>query len=341
MKRAAPCTIAVALVLAGCEAAPLGTASGVRRPLMWLQSALVPHGPVAESIAALSWAMFLGGGVILVGVMVLAIVAAVRPRSVRWMGSERAVIALGIVFPVVVLSALLVGGLLLSRSLGASTAGALRIEVTGERWWWRVLYPDRGGTGTFVTANEIRIPAGRPVELVVRAADVIHSFWVPSLAGKIDMIPGHVNRIVFSASRPGVYRGQCAEYCGAQHALMAFYVVAEEPREFDAWLARQKEPAREPATPLLDRGRALFVSNGCGSCHAIRGTAAAGTLGPDLTHVGGRVSIGAGTFPNNIGTLAGWISSAQHLKPDNLMPSFGNLRGEELRALAAYLASLK
>jgi cytochrome c oxidase subunit 2 len=175
----------------------------------------------------------------------------------------------------------------------------------------------------------------------LKTQDVIHSFWVPSLAGKLDMIPGHVNAYRFAATRPGVYRGQCAEYCGAQHALMAFYVVAMAREEFETWYADQVAPAPEPILPLLAKGKALFLENGCGACHTVRGTLADGKLGPDLTHVGSRLSLAAGTFPNNRGTLAGWIASAQHLKPDNLMPSFGNLQGEELRAIAAYMDSLK
>jgi cytochrome c oxidase subunit 2 len=161
------------------------------------------------------------------------------------------------------------------------------------------------------------------------------------LAGKLDMIPGRVNSYRFAAQRPGMYRGQCNEYCGAQHALMAFYVVAMERAEFDAWYARESAPAPEPRTAFLTRGKALFLENGCGACHTVRGTPAAGKIGPDLSHIGGRVSLAAGIFPNNAGTLAGWISSAQHLKPGNLMPSFGNLEGEQLRAMAAYLESLK
>ena len=171
--------------------------------------------------------------------------------------------------------------------------------------------------------------------------NVIHSFWIPSLHGKMDMIPGRVTYLTVQPTATGIYRGACAEYCGTSHALMAFYVVAMERAEFDAWYALESEPAPDPTTAFLIKGKALFLENGCGACHAIRGTPAQGTIGPDLTHVGGRVSLAAGIFPNNVGTLAGWISSAQHLKPGNRMPSFGNLEGEQLRAMAAYLESLK
>jgi len=170
------------------------------------------------------------------------------------------------------------------------------------------------------------------VELSLVSADVIHSFWVPSLAGKVDLLPGRSTRLHLTADRPGVYRGQCAEYCGGPHAKMAFHVIAETPEGFEAWRKNQRRPAAA--------GNALFAAR-CATCHTVRGTSAAGTLGPDLTHVGSRMSLGAGTLPNNEGTLAGWIASSQHIKPGNLMPSFKDLTGEELRALAIYLEALK
>lgn len=320
-------TFLICLTLGGCE---------------WQQSALAPGGPHAASVATLSWVMFIGGGVILLVVMTLTAVASLaRAERANWLGRKAVIVGGGIIFPLVTLTALLVYGLLLSRSLVTAGPPALRIEVIGEQFWWRVHYVDASGEPHLVTANEIRIPIGLPIEFVLQSKDVIHSFWVPSLAGKLDMIPGRVNSYRFAAERPGVYRGQCAEYCGAQHALMAFYVVAMEREEFEAWYARQSEPAPDPITDFSIKGKALFFENGCSACHTIRGTAARGLIGPDLSHIGDRVSLAAGTFPNNVGTLAGWISSAQHLKPGNQMPSFGNLRGEELRAIAAYLGGLK
>lgn len=325
------------LLVSGC-----GQAGDDGAAVMWNQSALVPRGPHADSVATLTWVMVGGAAAILLLVTVLTVLAIVlRPERRSWMGSRKFIIWLGVVFPVVTLTALLVYGLWIGRDILRPGEPALRIEVIGERWWWRVRYVDVEGNRRLESANEIRIPTGRPIEFILKTQDVIHSFWVPNLAGKLDMIPGHTNVYRFAADRPGIYRGQCAEYCGAQHALMAFYVVAQEPAEFEHWYMQEAQHAREPASPLLGRGRELFLSNGCGSCHTVRGTPASGSSGPDLTHVGSRRSIAAGTFPTNVGTLAGWISSAQHLKPDNLMPSFGNLRGEELRAIAAYLESLK
>ncbi|WP_230530876.1 cytochrome c oxidase subunit II [Microvirga roseola] len=312
------------------------------RALMWIQSTMVTYGPSAGAIETLSWIMFIGGTLIFLLVLGLTAFAMfARPERRRWMTNRTFIISLGIVFPVVTLTALLIYGLILNRTIVTGEPPALRIEVVGERWWWRVHYVDAEGEIRLVSANEIRIPTGRPIEFVLKTQDVIHSFWVPSLAGKLDMIPGDVNVTRFSADRPGIYRGQCAEYCGEQHALMAFYVVAMPQAEFDAWYAVEAGPALEPTIPFIARGRELFIENGCGACHTVRGTPADGVIGPDLTHIGSRLSIAAGTYPNNIGTLAGWISSAQHLKPDNLMPSFGNLQGEELRAIAAYLESLK
>jgi cytochrome c oxidase subunit 2 len=197
---------------------------------------------------------------------------------------------------------------------------------------WRVRYLGASGQPDFDTANEIRIPTGRPVELSLASADVIHSFWVPNLAGKIDMIPGRTNRVRLFADRAGVFRGQCAEYCGGPHAQMALYVIADSPERFEAW----RDDQRKPAT----RSDALFAAR-CGTCHTIRGTAAAGTRGPDLTHVASRGSLGAGVLPMSAAALADWTTSSQHLKPGNLMPEFRELPEEELRALATYLASLE
>jgi cytochrome c oxidase subunit 2 len=213
--------------------------------------------------------------------------------------------------------------------------------VIGEQWWWRVHYLDEAGEIAAASANEVRLPAGRPAEILLTTDDVIHSFWAPNLAGKLDMIPGRENRLVIEAARPGLYRGQCAEYCGGQHALMAFDVVVLEEADFSEWLAREAGPARSPEDPMLEAGRDAFMANGCGACHTIRGTAAAGVVGPDLTHVGSRHSIAAGTLPNDAAALAAWIGHAQAIKPGNRMPSFTFIPGDEQAAIAAYLKSLE
>jgi cytochrome c oxidase subunit II len=274
-------------------------------------------------------------------VVVMALLVVALRGSDAWRGrlSRRALIlGGGIAFPVVALSALLVYsfGALASISPARAIAGP-HIEVTGELWWWRVRYKDAGGATLLETANEIHIPVGQPVELVLRSSDVIHSFWVPNLAGKMDMIPGHVNRLRLQAREPGTFRGQCAEFCGAQHARMALYVVAAPPQEHAAWLEAQ----RQPASLQAGNGRALFEQGRCGACHSIRGTDAAGTLGPDLTHVGSRSTLGAGTIPNQPGAIAAWIAHVQELKPGSRMPAYRQYTDAELQALAGYLAGLR
>ena len=307
------------------------------------QSALDPQGDASARIAEIAWVLFIGGGLIFIAVMALAGIALFgAPPQRALLGKKALIIGGGIVFPVVVLSALLVYTFTSPASSGRrENSPAARIEVTGELWWWRVRYLDDNGETLLETANEIRIPAQRPVEILLTSTEVIHSFWVPNLAGKIDLVPGHVNHLRLRANAPGIFRGQCAEYCGAQHAKMAFYVIAQTQDEYDAWLAAQKQLAREPADALLLQGRRLFIDNRCGQCHTLRGTPAAGTLGPDLTHVSSRVSLAAGILPNNSGAIAGWISAGQSIKPGNRMPSFNQFSGEELRALAAYLESLQ
>lgn len=305
------------------------------------QSILAPGGPESDSIATISWVMFIGGGLILAVVMMLAFLGVVSGTGWRrTLAHPRLIVIGGIAFPLVVLTALLVFGLVLERSTIADEE-RITVRVTGEQWWWRVAYLDETGETIAVTANEIRIPVGQPVRFELESADVIHSFWVPALGGKIDMIPGRTNITVMEADRAGVYRGQCAEFCGEQHALMALMVVAEAETDFDAWLTTQQSPAAPPSGELARQGASLFVSQGCGACHAVRGTQAAGTIGPDLTHVGDRLTLAAGTLPNNQGTLAGWIADAQAIKPGNDMPSFDDLTGIELRALAAYLEGLR
>jgi len=307
-----------------------------------IQSALDPHGPDAQQIASIAWILFGGGAAIFAAVAALAGYALIaKPERRAWASGTKLIIGAGVVFPVVALSALLIYTFGVAGAMvGAKASTPLKIAVTGEMWWWRVHYLDASGRPLLVTANEIHIPVGRPIELSLSTADVLHSFWLPNLAGKLDMIPGRVNVLRFTADQVGVSRGQCAEYCGAQHAKMAFYVVAKEPPEFEAWLTAQRAPAAVPRSEQHARGSALFMVH-CAACHAIRGTPAAGLSGPDLTHIGSRVSLAAGILPNNAGTLAGWIASSQHLKPENRMPSFPLFSGAQLAALAAYLESLQ
>lgn len=307
-----------------------------------IQSALEPRGSQAESILALSNWVFGAGSIIFVlvmGLLAWAILSRRRDTPVR----KTTFIAIGgFVFPAVALTILMIFTVLVSlRITEAPAEDPLRIHVTGHMWWWEVTY--EGPDGERVeTANELHLPLDRPVTITVTSEDVIHSFWIPSLAGKIDMIPGHENELTFTATEEGVMRGQCAEYCGAQHAKMAFYVVVEPVEQFEQWLETQAQPAGTPITDLHQAGRQAFIEQGCGGCHSVRGLAGAnGDLGPDLTHVGSRLSIGAGWLDGSVGNLAGWIASSQHIKPGNRMPSFDRLDGKTLRSLAAWLESLE
>jgi cytochrome c oxidase subunit 2 len=307
------------------------------------QTAFAPASREAAQLWEISAVLFIGGGIIFAGVMLILALAIFGSPSVRSrLGSHKWIIGGGIVFPSITLAVLLVYTLMEAGELAASDdKPAVRFEVTGELWWWRVRYFDADGNALFETANDIRLPAGRPSLLTLKSDNVVHSFWVPNLAGKLDMIPGHVNELKLHPDAPGVFRGQCAEYCGAQHAKMAFHVVVLPPNEYAEWLAAQSKPAQTPADAALLRGRELFLANRCGVCHTIRGTPADGRLGPDLTHVGGRLSIGAGTLVNTHGTIAGWISDNQNIKPGNKMPEFKQFSPQELLALAAYLEALK
>jgi cytochrome c oxidase subunit 2 len=185
------------------------------------------------------------------------------------------------------------------------------------------------------------MPRGEPVLLELASDNVIHSFWIPALGGKTDMIPGRRTRLVLEPTEAGVYRGVCAEFCGASHALMAFRVVVEERPEFDAWLARQAAPAAAPSDDVAAAGAEAFLSNGCGACHTVRGTPAVGKVGPDLTHVGSRLSLGAGTLPNDAAAFRHWIALTDEIKPSVHMPAFGMLPSADIRALAAYLEALQ
>jgi cytochrome c oxidase subunit 2 len=305
----------------------------------WPPPVLDPAGPFAGPVAIVAWVLFIMAVVVMVVVLAALGVALFGPR--RWkrrVGGERLVWIGGLVFPVVVLTGLLVYGLSVTNRISdAPRAGEMRVRVTGEMWWWRVAYLDDQDREIVQDANEIHIPAGRPVVLELESADVIHSVWIPRLGGKTDMIPGRRNFMRIQADEPGVYSGQCAEYCGGPHALMGLVVVAHNPEDFAAWRVKQAAPAALSSMP----GAAVFAASGCGACHTIRGTEANGLAGPDLTHVGSRQTLGAGILPNNQGTMAGWIADSQGLKPGNRMPSYPVLTGQELRDVAAYLDSLK
>ena len=304
-------------------------------------STLDPHGPGANRVAGLWWLLFWISAVVFAVVCLLVVAALARRRGdretlVRRGGGELLIVVGGVVLPAIVLTAVYVVGLRDLRALTVPKGTDLTVEVTGHDWWWEVRYPEDG----IVSANEIHVPVGRPVRLILTSRDVIHSFWVPQLTVKTDLIPGHTNTTWIQATRPGTYRGQCAEYCGLQHAKMAILVVADPPGTFARWLATEQQPAAAAADPLAARGRLALERNSCAACHTVRGTAASGTVGPDLTHFGGRRTIGAGALANTRGNLGGWIVNSQTVKPGNKMPP-QPLSPEELQDLLAYLESLK
>ncbi|TCR65707.1 cytochrome c oxidase subunit II [Bosea sp. BK604] len=307
-----------------------------------IQSALAPRGPDAERILTLGLVLLVGAIAILLIVLVALVLALYG--SDRWrrrLASANAVKLGGLAFPIVTLTILLGYGIWLMREelAAAVRPPALRIEVTGEQWWWRLAYLQPDGS-RIAEANEIRIPVGQEVEFALNAADVIHSFWVPSLGGKLDMVPGRTNRLRLTAQREGIYRGQCAEYCGGPHALMALEIVAMPAEAFERWLAAAASPP-EPVTEAARAGRDLFHRSGCGACHAIRGTEARGAVGPDLSRLGGRRFLAAASLRLDEDSIGRFIHDGQSLKPGNQMPEFRIFSATELRMLSAYLASLK
>jgi cytochrome c oxidase subunit 2 len=242
---------------------------------------------------------------------------------------------------IVLLLVLVVSSVVTERALARlSLENAVTIEVTGHQWWWELNYRGDSPSDNFVSANELHVPVGRPVVLRLKADDVIHSFWVPSLAGKKDLIPGRTSTMSFRADRPGRYRGQCAEFCGYQHAFMAFEVIADPPGQYEAWAAAQRQPAPEPQDATARRGQEVFLRSTCVMCHAIEGTPAAARKGPDLTHLAGRSTLAAGTLPNRPAELARWIADPQSFKPGTNMPATA-LSSDDLNALVSYLGTLR
>jgi cytochrome c oxidase subunit II len=311
------------------------------------QSVTTPAGPQASRLDGLFWIFTAICAAI--WVLVLLVLAGAmmrkRPAGAPFPSERSEKCASVVVGGAVAVSALVIVGLTLfsylaTHGLASGTADPLVIRVRGYQWWWEVTYVDAAADRSFLTANEIHLPVGRPVRIELAAPDVIHSFWAPNLMGKQDLIPGRDNAITFIADRPGVYREQCAEFCGLQHAHMAMLIVAESPTSFAAWRANQLADAVASAGAVQEEGGRVFAAKACASCHTIRGTSASGTLGPDLTHVGSRQTIAAGMLPTTRGSLAAWIADPQTIKPGNNMPMV-SLSGSELNAVSAYLAALK
>lgn len=322
-----PAGIALCLAICGCAGS---------------QSALDPAGEEAHQIARLFWTLAFAGGLIWLAVVGLLVYASHKRREpLSEHATRRLILWCGGVLPSLLLFLLLGYALWLMPGLrpfaAAGEASALRIEVTGEQFWWRVAYHDAGGGAPTLAANEIRLPAGERVDLRLTSTDVIHSFWIPALGGKMDMIPGRVNRLTLLATRPGTYRGPCAEYCGTSHALMALTAVVMEPPEFRRWLAGQS--AASPG--ISGAGREVFLRHGCGACHRVAGTHARGGVGPDLSHVGSRATLGAGILPNDENALRRFIAHPQAIKPGSGMPNFSMLPDDDIAGIAAWLKGLE
>jgi cytochrome c oxidase subunit 2 len=302
-------------------------------------SAFKPFGPAASMISDVWWIMLFAFAGIFILVLVLLALALLRGR---WqttprppLGDTSFITLGGLIMPALILVPLLVYTLLVTRKL-EPPADALVIRLTGYMWWWDVQYPEQD----IRLANEIYVPVGKPVRLEMSSGDVIHSFWPPSLSGKTDLIPGQITKHWLEVDKAGSYRAQCAEFCGLQHARMALLVIAVTPEEFANWVSQKQRPRSVAADPILQQGQKAFLEEGCGECHTIRGTAAQGKVGPDLTHIGSRSSLGAGVIANSYGSLAGWVANPQALKPGNLMPP-SYVKAEDYHPLITYLMSLE
>jgi cytochrome c oxidase subunit 2 len=307
----------------------------------WHQSVLEGAGPQAARLLPLWRFMLIVSAVVFVLVVGAALWAVFRrrgaPPSER--GTTRA-IGGAIALTVLILFSFLVLDFSVGRALARTPRPGLVVNVTGHQWWWEVEYDDPAPQRRVRTANEVHVPVGRPVLFRLRTVDVIHSFWVPSLGGKMDQIPARENTLWLQADRPGVYGGPCAEFCGHQHARMALVVVAEPPEKFAAWYDAQLAPAPPPADSSAARGQRVFLSGPCATCHAVEGTPAASNVGPTLSHLASRLTLGAGALPNTRGHLAGWVVDPQQIKPGARMPP-NPLPPADLQALLDYLESLR
>jgi cytochrome c oxidase subunit 2 len=318
--------------------------------LQRIQSAIDPAGTQAARISHLWWFIFAvctAAFVIVIAVLSTAVSKAretpvenFRP-VVKSESTKSGVVAAAIAVTGLCLFAFLVATVVTLRANSSlHSKNPITIEVVGHQWWWEVHYPNTDPSQIVITANEIHVPVGMPVVLNSTSRDVIHSFWAPNINGKRDLIPGYQTAMWFQADKEGTYRGQCAEFCGHQHAHMAFFLIAESPEKFNAWLQQQRKPAPQPSQRDTQQGENVFLTHDCMMCHTIRGTDAGARTGPDLTHVASRNTIAAGTLPNNRGNLAGWIMDPQSVKPGNKMPRH-QLTPDDLQSLLSYLETLK
>ena len=310
------------------------------------QSMFNPQGPVARNNASVGWFLIWLMAVVYVAVMCALAIAVLRRRRASDDSAESTrrlarTVTWASIATVIVLVSVGVIAFAADRGMNSpSGPGAITVDVIGHQWWWDFQYRDLSPDDFVTSPNELHIPVGVPVVLSATSRDVIHSFWVPNLRGKRDLIPGIVTHTWLQADTPGVYRGQCAEFCGHQHAHMALQVVAEPMRAFQDWIQHQRQPAAEPITDQQRRGRDVFMQGPCVTCHTIRGTDAGSRVGPELTHVDSRLMVGAGTLPNTRDHLRVWVTNSQATKPGNRMPPLA-LAPDDLEAVLAYLRSLR
>jgi cytochrome c oxidase subunit 2 len=314
------------------------------------RSVLSPAGPPAQILAKLGWPILLGCLVVSAIMTALIVWLAARRTGsfaahapLQAGGGMRWVIVGGFVIPGVAFTAVYVAtvGTLAAFPMNHEDHPPAQVRLVGHQWWWEVEYLLGDLPDHFRTANELHVPIDRPIEIELASADVIHSFWVPRLHGKVDLIPGVVNHIEIVASQAGTYLGACAEFCGLQHAGMRFRVIAESPTEFARWLAHERSPAAQPVTLEAARGQTVFMNGPCPVCHTVAGTQALATVGPNLTHIGGRATIAAGWLPEDLATLHAWVVNAPSLKPGTQMPALTQFSGPDLHDLVAYLEDLK
>jgi cytochrome c oxidase subunit II len=322
----------------------------------WRQGALQPKGPKAFEIIELGALFFWVSLVVLSLVVLAAVWAFARGAERAGAGNERLeptlpnpeveqrltrAVAASTIVSLLLLAVLLVASIATGRNLAElAPPKPLRVKVTAHQWWWKIEYPGNAPEDQAVTANELHVPAGMPVELELSSADVIHSFWIPNLDGKHDLIPNHTIKTMLQADQPGAYAGRCAEFCGYQHAHMDLLLVAEPPSEFQAWLASQRQPAAEPQAPAEIRGREVVEHGPCALCHTVAGTKALGGVGPDLSHFASRRTLGAGAAAREREALKSWIANPAELKPGSQMPAI-NLPPDDLVAVVDYLESLR
>lgn len=314
------------------------------------ESMLNPAGTAAHRISSLGWIVYITFMAVSLIMWALVIWVAVRRKGTlrehdafNAGGGEHWIFAGGIVIPLIILTAMFV----LSENtmshfpMGQKQDPPPEIVLTGHQWWWQIQYVSGPVDQHFTTANEMHIPVGKPVDIELRSADVIHTFWIPRLHGKMDLVPGQPNMIRIRADLPGVYRGQCSEFCGDQHANMAMLVIADAPGDYNAWVADQRADAVVPTTAQAQAGEQVFLSSACAFCHTVRGTDAAGVVAPDLTHIASRMSLASDTLTNSRANLAAWITHAQSLKPGVTMPNLTQFTGVQLRDMVDYLQTLR